>query len=47
MLMDTIISTMSDTMQQMRGEGLFLTTKAEKTNTMIIGWGGINVYFRR
>jgi len=47
MLMDTIISTMSDTMQQMRGEGLFLTAKAEKTNTMIIGWGGINVYFRR
>jgi len=47
MLMDKIISTMSDTMQQMRGEGLFLTTKTEKKNTMIIGWCGINVYFRR
>ncbi|MFW6207475.1 MAG: flavin reductase family protein [Spirochaetota bacterium] len=45
--MDTIINSMAGTMQQMRGEGLFLTTKNEKTNTMIIGWGGINVYFRR
>ena len=50
MLMDTIISTMSQTMQQMHSEGLFLTTRtsgAEAINTMIIGWGGINIYFRR
>jgi len=47
MLMDTIISTTSETMQQMHAEGLFLTTKSREANTMIIGWGGINVYFRR
>ena len=47
MLMDTIVSSIPETMRQMRNGGLFLTTRAEKTNTMIIGWGGINVYFRR
>ncbi|MDD3839792.1 MAG: flavin reductase family protein [Clostridia bacterium] len=32
--------------KQMTKGGLFLTTKGKKLNTMVIGWGGINVYFR-
>ncbi len=33
-------------MSQMSAGGLFLTTKTKKLNTMVIGWGGVNVYFR-
>jgi Flavin reductase like domain. len=25
--------------------GIFLTSKGEKVNTMVIGWGGINIYW--
>lgn len=31
--------------QHLKQGGVFLSAKAEKINTMVIGWGGINVYW--
>jgi flavin reductase (DIM6/NTAB) family NADH-FMN oxidoreductase RutF len=47
MTLDSIADQTPHTLKQMQNGGLFLTTKGEKLNTMVIGWGGINVYFRR
>lgn len=33
--------------KQLKGGGAFLTAKGEKVNTMVIGWGGINVYWNK
>ena len=46
MLNDTIFKSLPEMMKQMNAGGLFLTTKAKTVNTMVIGWGGVNVYFR-
>jgi flavin reductase (DIM6/NTAB) family NADH-FMN oxidoreductase RutF len=43
---DTTLKTLPAMMKQMSTDGLFLTTKAMKLNTMVIGWGGVNIYFR-
>jgi flavin reductase (DIM6/NTAB) family NADH-FMN oxidoreductase RutF len=35
----------SEVEHQLRNGGLFLTSKGEKINTMVIGWGGINFFW--
>jgi|SRR5690554_782038 len=46
MINNTIFARLPETMKQMNAGGLFLTTKAQTVNTMVIGWGGVNIYFR-
>lgn len=41
-----VYENLSDVYRQMTAGGLFLTSKGEKLNTMVIGWGGVNVYYR-
>lgn len=34
-----------DVMDNLTKGGIFLTTKDKKTDTMVIGWGGVNIYW--
>ncbi len=38
---------LSQVEQQLKSGGLFLTSKGQKANIMVIGWGGINIFWGR